>query len=114
MFISPASNQRIICLFIYLFIYLFLVVKNLPKDNSERVTQKVTFLLFSLSLILSNDGDFFLELNSNIKGCIVVAQQRQGNVQRSVITPAVVALTIRNNLHGSRPGGGGGTGVNFL
>ena len=84
MFISPASNQRIICLFIYLFIYLFLVVKNLPKDNSERVTQKVTFLLFSLSLILSNDGYFFLELNSNIKGCIVVAQSNGKEMYREV------------------------------
>ena len=59
MFINTPATQLIIRLFIYLFIYLFLVVKHLRQDNSERVTQKVTSLLFSRSFILSNDGDFF-------------------------------------------------------
>ena len=46
MFINTPATQLIIRLFIYLFIYLFLVVKHLRQDNSERVTQKVTSLLF--------------------------------------------------------------------
>jgi len=41
----------------------------------------------------------------------VVEQQRQGKVQKSVIARAVAVLPVRNNLHGSLVGGGGGGAV---
>ena len=50
MFISTASNQRIICLFIYLFIYLFIFSgqESTPGQQRTRNTKGNFFALFPL------------------------------------------------------------------
>ena len=60
MFINTPATQLIIRLFIYLFIYLFIFSGQAFTPGQQRTCHtKGNFFAFSLSFILSNDGDFF-------------------------------------------------------